>query len=309
MDGLVFWIGGTGGAAQNGAFTNWSPANPGNVSGYGSAENYLATDLSDNWNDVDASNSGLPTIGYMAEAGGLNGQTYAAITEDAAFTFSESWLLANDTNAPAHILSVSASTKGASVSYNAGTGEITYNAIGSAELQALNAGETTTDTFTYTISDGNGGMSSSIVTITVNGADEVPIVGDAGDNVLLGGAGGDLLNGGAGSDILMGGDGADTFVFDADALVDAGANIRDLIADYDFAEGDVVDLSSLLGDEAVAGHAADYVKMNGVFLEVDVDGTAGAAGFVRIAEFIDVPAANGLRILVDDDPAHVTVVI
>ncbi|MCZ4290483.1 beta strand repeat-containing protein [Hoeflea alexandrii] len=307
--GQVFWIGGAGGAAQNGAFTNWSPANPGNVSGYGSAENYLATDLSDNWNDVDASNSGLPTIGYMAEAGGLNGHTYAAITEDAAFTFSESWLLANDTNAPDHILSVSASTKGASVSYNAGTGEITYNAIGSAELQALGAGETTTDTFTYTISDGNGGVSSPIVTITVNGADELPITGDAGDNVLLGGAGGDLLNGGAGSDILMGGDGADTFVFDADALADAGANIRDLIADYDFAEGDVVDLSALLGDETVAGHVADYVKINGAFLEVDVDGTAGAAGFVRIAEFTDVPAANGLRILVDDDPAHVTVVI
>lgn len=309
--GQVFWIGGAGGSAQNGAFTNWSPGNPNNLSGSGGggAENYLATDVSDNWNDVSTSNSALPTIGYMAEAGGLNGQAYAAITEDAAFTFSQSWLLANDTNAPAHILSVSASSKGATVSYNAGTGEITYNAIGSAELQALGAGETTTDTFTYTISDGNGGVSSSIVTITVNGADEAPIIGDAGDNVLLGGAGGDLLNGGAGSDILMGGDGADAFVFDADALVDAGANIRDLIADYDFAEGDVVDLSALLGDETVAGHVADYVKMDGVFLEVDVDGTAGAAGFVRITEFIDVPAANGLRILVDDDPAHVTVVI
>ena len=307
--GEVFWIGGVGGSAQNGAFNNWSPANPGNVSGYGSAENYLATDLSDNWNDVDASNSGLPTIGYMSEAGGLNGQVYAAITEDAAFTFSESWLLANDTNAPANILSVLTSTKGALVSYNAGTGEITYDATGSSILQALNAGETTTDTFTYTISDGNGGISSSVVTLTVAGADEVPVTGDAGDNALFGGAGGDLINGGAGRDTLTGGDGADAFVFDADALLDAGAGIRDLIADYDFAEGDVVDLSLLLGDEPVAGHAADYVKMNGAFLEVDVDGTAGGAGFVRIAEFTDVPAINGLRILVDDDPAHVTVVI
>jgi hypothetical protein len=49
--------------------------------------------------------------------------------------------------------------------------------------------------------------------------------------------------------------------------------------------------------------------MNGTFLEVDLDGTAGGAGFVRIAEFNDVPATNGLRILVDDDPADVTVVI
>jgi Ca2+-binding RTX toxin-like protein len=127
--------------------------------------------------------------------------------------------------------------------------------------------------------------------------------------VLLGDAGAELLNGGSGCDILYGGGEADTFVFDDNALADAGANIRDLIADYDFAEGDVVDLSSLLGGETVVGHAADYVKMNGTFLEVDVDGTAGGAGFVRIAEFNDVPATNGLRILVDDDPADVTVVI
>jgi VCBS repeat-containing protein len=186
--------------------------------------------------------------------------------------------------------------------------EWTFN-VADADIQHLAAGETVSQIYTVTIDDGNGGTVSEDIEVVLTGADEAPILGTAGDDVLLGDAGAELLNGGSGSDILYGGGEADTFVFDDDALADAGANIRDLIADYDFAEGDVVDLSSLLGGETVVGHAADYVKMNGTFLEVDVDGTAGGAGFVRIAEFNDVPATNGLRILVDDDPADVTVVI
>jgi VCBS repeat-containing protein len=186
--------------------------------------------------------------------------------------------------------------------------EWTFN-VADADIQHLAAGETVSQIYTVTIDDGNGGTVSEDIEVVLTGADEAPILGTAGDDVLLGDAGAELLNGGSGSDILYGGGEADTFVFDDDALADAGANIRDLIADYDFAEGDVVDLSSLLGGETVVGHATDYVKMNGTFLEVDVDGTAGGAGFVRIAEFNDVPATNGLRILVDDDPADVTVVI
>ena len=176
--GQVFWIGGENGVAQNGAFTNWSSNNPGNVTGYNTSENYLATDVSDNWNDVDAGNSQVGTIGYTAEAGGLNGRTYAAITEDAPFTFSEDWLLANDANAPDHIQSVSAtSSKGATV--NLVNRMITYNASGSAELQRLGEGETTTDTFSYTIADGNGGTSVGQVTVTVTGAYDAPVIANA----------------------------------------------------------------------------------------------------------------------------------
>ncbi|MCO6406754.1 VCBS domain-containing protein [Hoeflea alexandrii] len=218
-----------------------------------------------------------------------------------------------------HTVSVSPSAAGYLGSFSAavttqssggsnGTVNWTFN-VADADIQHLAGGEAITQTYTVTIDDGNGGTVSEDIEVVLTGADEAPIPGTAGDDVLLGEGGAELLNGGLGSDILFGGGQADTFVFDADALADAGANIRDLIADYDFAEGDVVDLSSLLGGQTVVGHAADYVKMNGVFLEVDVDGTAGGAGFVRIAEFIDVPTTNGLRILVDDDPADVTVVI
>ncbi|MDF1607565.1 type I secretion C-terminal target domain-containing protein, partial [Hoeflea sp. YIM 152468] len=153
---------------------------------------------------------------------------------------------------------------------------------------------------------------------TGNDLDNV-LVGNSGDNTLLGldgndslfgGLGDDILNGGRGQDTLTGGGGADTFVFDADALADGGLGIQDLIADYDFAGGDVVDLSDLLGAVTVDDTTkADYVKMNGAFLSVDVDGAGTDAGFVQIAEFTTVPSVNGLRILVDDDPTPDSVII
>jgi T1SS-143 domain-containing protein len=171
--GTVFW---SGGSAVGGAFTDWSAGNPNNLSGTGEAENYLATDLGENWNDVSASNS-LVAIGYMAEAGGA-GQLYGTISEDAPFTFAGSWLLQNDTGAQGGIQSVSAvSSKGAAVSFDAQTGMITYDATTSATLQALNAGATTTDTFTYTVSDGQGGTSTAQVTVTVNGINDAPTLG------------------------------------------------------------------------------------------------------------------------------------
>ncbi|MGJ8569716.1 MAG: tandem-95 repeat protein [Hoeflea sp.] len=154
------------------------------------------------------------------------------------------------------------------------------------------------------------------------------ITGDGGDNVLVGGAGDDLLfglggndllfgldgddilNGGLGQDTLTGGDGADTFVFDADSLADVDFGIQDLIADYDFGEGDSVDLSALLGSEAVTdANAADYVRINGDFLEVDVDGLGTDAGFVQIAEFSVAPGTDALKILVDDDVTPSSVII
>src|SRR5207237_1572673 len=42
------------------------------------------------------------------------------------------------------------------------------------DTQALGAGESALDTFTATVSDGNGGTASQLVTITVNGANDAP---------------------------------------------------------------------------------------------------------------------------------------
>ncbi|HUK35819.1 MAG TPA: Ig-like domain-containing protein [Vicinamibacterales bacterium] len=76
-----------------------------------------------------------------------------------------------------------ASAKGAAVVLNA-NGSYTYDPRGSATLQALPQGATTTDTFTYTIADNHGATATTTVTITVTGVNDPPVAVDdtAGTN-------------------------------------------------------------------------------------------------------------------------------
>jgi VCBS repeat-containing protein len=62
----------------------------------------------------------------------------------------------------------STSQRGAAVTVNA-DGSFTYNPTGVAEFQALGAGQSLTDTFTYTISDKAGATDTATVTVTVTG--------------------------------------------------------------------------------------------------------------------------------------------
>ena len=65
-------------------------------------------------------------------------------------------------------------------------GSLTLNADGSytytlnnalPAVQTLGVGETLTDTFTYTVSDGHGGTASNTLTLTINGTNDTPSVG------------------------------------------------------------------------------------------------------------------------------------
>ena len=91
--------------------------------------------------------------------------------EDSAFTTGN--VLTNDTDPDA------SDTLSVSVLDTTGTvGLVTDNLNGTfsydpnGQFEALNAGQQTTDTFSYTVSDGNGGTSTTTVTITIDGADE-----------------------------------------------------------------------------------------------------------------------------------------
>jgi hypothetical protein len=133
-----------------------------------------------------------------------------------------------------------------------------------------------------------------------------------GDDELFGGDGDDILYGGEpgvfapdGLDTLTGGDGADTFV-----LTDV--SIADVIVDYNFAEGDMVDLSGLFttdldGSDGNAGNdlLSEFVQLSGNNLQVDVDG--GVDNFVTIAT---LDATAGVTIIFnDDDGGNTTTVI
>jgi 2',3'-cyclic-nucleotide 2'-phosphodiesterase (5'-nucleotidase family) len=81
------------------------------------------------------------------------------------------------------------------------------------------------------------------------------LIGGTGDDLLFGGDGADTLDGGAGVDRLAGGDDADIFVFRSVADSPAGGR-RDVIRDYDDAEGDVIDLSAIDANSILAGDQA-----------------------------------------------------
>ena len=72
-----------------------------------------------------------------------------------------------------------------------------------------------------------------------------------------------LLQGGAGDDILTGGAGADTAIYyllnNADAT---GGNGTDTWTDFNAVEGDTIDVSALLSDQAVdASNLGNYITL------------------------------------------------
>ena len=90
--------------------------------------------------------------------------------EDTLFTTAS--VLPNDDDPNGDLLTVqsfdSSGTKG-QVTDN-GDGTFEYNPDG--QFEDLDAGDQATDTFTYTISDGNGATDSATVTITINGVQD-----------------------------------------------------------------------------------------------------------------------------------------
>ena len=107
-----------------------------------------------------------------------SGVSFAAI-EKGETTFTSSSILANDTDVgPNDVLSIQSvkglSTRGASVVLTAG-GNVTYDPREVAVIQALRVGQSLTDTFTYVVTDEAGGVSTGTVTVTINGANDLPI--------------------------------------------------------------------------------------------------------------------------------------
>jgi VCBS repeat-containing protein len=128
---------------------------------------------------------------YMVNITGANdapvavNDTGSSLSEDsAAVTVSGSTLLANDTDRDAVdtkvISAVSSSTSGVTVSLNGSN--VSYDP-GTA-FQYLNAGESTTDTFTYTMVDSGGLTSNATVTMTITGANDTPTLAPTSDSFV-----------------------------------------------------------------------------------------------------------------------------
>jgi Ca2+-binding RTX toxin-like protein len=188
--------------------------------------------------------------------------------------------------------------------------------VGTA-FQALNQGQTATDSFSYTMQDSAGVRSTASVTVTVVGANEAPppgsIIGTAFDDIinatnaddtifgltgddqissaggadtLFGGPGKDTLDGGAGNDVLVGdndrdeltgGPGADIFRFNF--VSDSIVSNPDKIRDFSSAEGDRIDLRLIDANTTSAGD-------NAFSLSAGLTGVAGQLVFDQTASLV-----------------------
>jgi VCBS repeat-containing protein len=121
-------------------------------------------------------------------------------------------VLGNDTDVDAgdskSIVSVGATALGGVVTIV--DGHLVYSATADT-LSLLNLGQSQVDTFTYTMKDSHGALSTSTVAVTVNGvADGADLIGGNHDQTLIGTGLDEHISGGNAKDTLSGGGGADT---------------------------------------------------------------------------------------------------
>ncbi|MCB1446121.1 MAG: calcium-binding protein [Rhizobiaceae bacterium] len=98
------------------------------------------------------------------------------------------------------------------------------------------------------------------------------LTGLGGDDDIFGFGGKDVLIGGRGRDLLFGGSDADRFVFEK--VADSTLAQQDRIADFNRADGDIIDLSAI---DAVAGRG------NQAFNFIGGDAFSGVAGQLRFS--------------------------
>jgi Ca2+-binding RTX toxin-like protein len=166
-------------------------------------------------------------------------------------------------------------TSGALVTFNS-EGTLTYNPNG--KFDSLTVDQTATDTFTYSITDGNGGTDTATVSIKLTQAIN-EIRGTSGRDELTGTSKNDLIVGLQGADKLTGGSGNDQFVYTS--IRDRG----DTITDFEVGKDKIV-FTQLLDSLVTGGYngtnaiADGYVKVvqgistSNFNVQIDTDGLA-----------------------------------
>ena len=98
-------------------------------------------------------------------------------------------------------------------------------------------------------------LGANLENLLLTDSSDANIWGNTGQNVLVGNAGNNLVTGRGGVDLLTGGDGGDTFRYVS--LVDSNVSGGiDRIEDFDFGEGDRVDVSAIDANFGTAGNQA-----------------------------------------------------
>ena len=210
------------------------------------------------------------------------------VSEDDTFV-DATGVLVNDTDEddPASALFVSGlngmgqlsgeSIRGALITMNS-DGTFLYDPRNAAELQALADGDTTTDTFTYTVSDGQGGSSEGTVSVEVSGVNDAPI---ANPDTALGGRNTDLI-----IDVIKAADDTDPgHDYDIDGTID----VVTITAQPDVNHGQVV----VNGDKTVTFQPATDFSGTATFNYQLTDDFGAVSSEVTVTvEINDAPFAD-----------------
>ncbi|WP_323782972.1 beta strand repeat-containing protein [Thalassovita sp.] len=133
---------------------------------------------------VDDGNGGSDTATVTMTINGANDDPEANDVADSVGESGSTTITADFTDIDAsdsHTFSVDTALTAGTVTDN-GDGTFDYDPNG--VFNALNFGETATDTFTYTVDDGNGGSDTATVTMTIIGENQSPIAGAVSDSVV-----------------------------------------------------------------------------------------------------------------------------
>ncbi|WFP08410.1 MULTISPECIES: retention module-containing protein [Achromobacter] len=108
----------------------------------------------------------------------LSGQAAGAVTEDTSLVATGKLDVADVDTSDTHSWTINNNGAGEYGALSiAADGTWTYNLTNAnPAVQALTAGQTLTETFTVTVDDGNGGVTTQAVTITINGTDDGAII-------------------------------------------------------------------------------------------------------------------------------------
>ena len=128
------------------------------------------------------------------------------------------------------------------------------------------------------------------------------IRGGAGDDLIFGQEGNDKITGGSGNDTLYGGSGADDFIFEATTAL----NGVDTIRDFSIAQGDALDLSSMLtAFDPLQDSINDFVFATTVggdtVVKVDVTGSGNFAGAQTVAILQGVTGVTNVEDLLSNN--------
>ena len=240
------------------------------------------------------------TITGTNDAAVITGTLTGAVTEDTTLSATGTLSIADADNGEASFQASTYAAAYGSLVLSA-SGAWTYNLNNaSSAVQALNSGQSLTDTIAIRSFDGT----TKAIALTINGLNEAPsgIFGNDAANTLIGtsagetidarggadtvraGAGNDVIIGGAGNDILFGDDGDDTFI----ATLNDGADILN-----GGAGSDTYDLSAITSAVSIGlGLTFTNSSQTGIDLLLSIENVIGGTGNDTIT---GSDAANILR--------------